>query len=248
MSATMESFLKGYNDPRMTQFFQPAFATKTYEGLRNGLNPAQLADQLNSNDYNSNVGSRWIRNTGSGSGWENIFAVPANIMHSSEVYLLRAEGAVNGWNMGGTAKELYEQGIRVSMEQWGFTGDQVEEYINGTTLPVEPKDALNSPRVADIPVKFGSTEAVQREQIGTQKWLAVFPDGFEGWAEFRRSGFPKMYNVVNSVNPDVPTTQFIRRFPFIDAEKVTNKAAVDAAVSLLNGPDKASTPLWWDKN
>lgn len=248
MSATMESILKGYNDPRMMQFFQPAFATGTYEGLRNGLNPAQLAEPANTNDRNSNVGARWVRNTGSGSGWENLLAVKGDIMHAAEAYFLRAEGALNGWNMGGDAQDLYEAGIRQSMATWGIAGAQVDEYIEGTTPPVAPGDYLNSPPVSDIPVKWADTEEKQREQIGTQKWLAVFPDGCEGWAEFRRSRYPKLYNVVNSVNEDVPASQFIRRFPFLTTEYNTNGAAVQAAVSLLGGPDKASTPLWWDKN
>ena len=29
-------------------------------------------------------------------------------MCTAEAYFLRAEGALNGWNMGGTAKDLYE--------------------------------------------------------------------------------------------------------------------------------------------
>ncbi len=249
MSATMESILKGYNDPRMTEFFQPAFNTGTYEGVRNGLSPAQLAQPLNTNDNNSNVGARWIRNTGTGSGWENLYAVPAEIMLTPESFFLRAEGVLNGWDMGtGTAKEFYEKGIRLSMEHWGFTGAVVDEYIQGTSVPIAPGDGMNSDPVTTIPVKWGATEAIQREQIGTQKWLGLFPDGFEAWAEFRRSGYPKMYTVVNSVNEDVPVGKFIRRFPFLDAEKNTNGEAVAAAAALLNGPDKASTPLWWDKN
>jgi len=248
MSATMESILKGYNDPRMAQFFQPSFNTKTYEGVRNGLSPAQLIEPLNTNDNNSNIGARWIRNTGTGSGWENLLAVKADIMHAAEAYFLRAEGALNGWNMGGDAQDLYEDGIRQSMATWGYTGAAVETYITGTTPPIAPGDSQNSPAVSNIPVKWGATVAVQREQIGTQKWLALYPDGSEAWAEFRRSTFPKLYHVVNSVNPDVPNTAFIRRFPFIDAEKQNNRAAVTEAVKLLNGEDKASTPLWWDKN
>ncbi len=248
MSATMESILKGYKDPRMEVFFQPAFSTKTYEGLRNGLSPAQLIEPLNTNDNNSNIGARWVRNTGTGSGWENILAVKADIMHAGESYFLRAEGALNGWNMGGTAKELYEDGIRQAMATWGYSGSVVEAYIAGTTPPIAPGDSQNSPAVSNIPVKWGATEAIQREQVGTQKWLALYPDGLEAWAEFRRSLYPKLYHVVNSVNPDVPATRFIRRFPFIDSEKQNNAAAVTAAVKLLNGDDKASTPLWWDKN
>ncbi len=42
-------------------------------------------------------------------------------MATAEAYFLRAEGALLGWNMGGTAKDLYEAGITNSMKQWGVT-------------------------------------------------------------------------------------------------------------------------------
>ena len=35
--------------------------------------------------------------------------------------------------MGGSAKTFYEQGVRLSFEQWGVAG--VDEYLVGTTLP-----------------------------------------------------------------------------------------------------------------
>jgi hypothetical protein len=86
------------------------------------------------------------------------------------------------------------------------------------------------------------------KQIAQQKWLALFPDGFEAWADLRRMGVLQQYPVVNSENPDLPVGTRIRRIPFIDLEKNTNKAAVEAAIPLIGGPDKASTKLWWDKN
>ncbi len=249
MSASMESVLKGYEDPRIGIFFQPASGTSSYEGLRNGLLPAQLNQAGNGNNDNSNVGSRWA--TGGGSAWNSQLTVPQNIMHTSEAYFLRAEGALNGWNMGGTAKELYDKGIETSLRQWGITSDAaIQAYVTSTKTPVAPGDPLKSPALSNIPVKWdaASTEAVKREQIGTQKWLALYPDGLEAWAEFRRTRFPKLYPIVNSDNADLPAGTFIRRIPFLDLEKQTNSAAVTAAVGLLGGPDKASTPLWWDKN
>jgi len=108
-------------------------------------------------------------------------------------------------------------------------------------------DYLNSPAVSSIPVKFAADAATQRQQILTQKWLALFPDGIEAWAEVRRTGFPVLYPVVHSDNPDVPTTDIIRRFTFVQYEYETNGKATQAAVSLLNGPDKASTHVWWNK-
>ena len=66
-------------------------------------------------------------------------------MMAAEGYFLRAEGALRGWsNMGGTAKELYEQGIRVSIKnQLAYKGKsgrvssisetEIDAYISGTT-------------------------------------------------------------------------------------------------------------------
>ncbi len=173
-------------------------------------------------------------------------------MCAAEAYFLRAEGALNGWNMGGTAKDLYEAGIRASMHQWGYSDEAaITAYINSTATPVAPQDYLNSPPMTNIPVAFDATnEATQREQIATQKWLALFPDGMEAWADYRRNHLLKLYPVANSDNPDITntTTQWIRRIPFLLSETQNNAKAVTDAVNLLGGPDKVTTPLWWDKN
>ena len=92
--------------------------------------------------------------------------------------------------------------------------------------------------------------SVQLEQIAIQKWLALFPDGVEAWADFRRRHVLGLYSVANSDNPDIPdpTSNWIRRLPFLISEYQTNGAEVEKAVELLGGPDKISTPLWWDEN
>ncbi len=247
MSASMESVLKGYEDPRMSVYFQPASSTGTYEGLRNGLTAAQQGDEANSANSNSNVGQRWVK--GSGAAWTGENTTGQNILHSAEAYFLRAEGAMNGWNMGGTAQQLYEKGIEASMKQWGVTdAAKITAYIGSSKTPIPPNDYLKSPAMATIPVKWGTTAAMQREQIATQKWLALYPDGIEAWADFRRARLPKLYPVANSDNADLPAGTFIRRIPFLDLEKQTNAEAVKAAESLLGGADKVNTPLWWDKN
>ena len=150
--------------------------------------------------------------------------------------------------MGGAAGDLYNKGIEASMNQWGIAdAAAINAYVNSDKKPIAPDDALNSPAVSDTPIKWSSDAAVQKAQIATQKWLALFPDGIEAWADMRRSKLPKLYPVVNSDNGDIPAGERPRRIPFIDYEKNTNKDAVDAAVGLLGGPDKATTPLWWDK-
>jgi hypothetical protein len=241
MSASMESTLKGYNDPRMSRFFSPvAGTTNTYKGLRNGYSQVQLGLPENAAAANSNVAAAF-RDAAR-------FNTPWGIMFASEAHFLRAEGALNGWNMGGTAKALYERGIELSMRQWGITdAAAIADYINGTTTPIALNDAVKTPAMTNIPVRWEATPARQREQIGTQKWLALFPYGFEAWAEYRRSGFPKLDPRLNSDNTDVPTTAIIRRTPFVIGEINTNKAGVDGGVQKLGGADNAATRLWWDK-
>jgi hypothetical protein len=251
MSATMESVLKGYDDPRMPIYFLPSVNTGDYEGLRNGLTSADMAVPLNTPDANSHHGSRWSSTTG--------LETPSNVMATAEADFLKAEGILLGWNMGGgTAKSHYEAGIRNSMHQWGITDEAaIDAYIASSNTPIPPGDSQNSPAVSSAPIAFGGTVALQKEQITIQKWLALYPEGVEAWADIRRSRAFKLYPVKQSDNTDLPnpanlntpSNNWIRRIPFINDEKLTNGTEVENAVPLLGDKgDKISTPLWWDKN
>lgn len=275
MSSAMESVLKGYDDPRMEIYFYPtlnsikanedanggkynendALHPLEYDGMRNGLTPAQMALPLNNADATSRHGQRWNSASAGvtylGKAYPAGQAVPSNVMASAEAWFLRAEGVLLNWNMGGgTAKEYYEQGIRNSMHQWGITDDAVvNAYISNTATPVAPQDAMSSPALTDVPVLFGATTDVQKEQITLQKWLALYPDGYEAWADLRRSDALTLYPVVKSDNPDItnPATQTIKRINFITDELTTNKEEVIKGVTLLGpGGDKITTPVWWD--
>jgi len=56
MSATMLSYLKGYNDPRIGLYFQPAINTKEFAGLRNGQSTTDLNKAENQPKANSQIG------------------------------------------------------------------------------------------------------------------------------------------------------------------------------------------------
>lgn len=111
-----------------------------------------------------------------------------------------------------------------------------------------PGGFFKTPALTDIPVKFAAQPEKQREQIITQKWLALYPDGHEAWAEARRTKYPKLYPRLHSDNPDLPGDKMIRRIPFVNFDRDKNGPAVKAAAALLGGPDNIATPLWWDKN
>ncbi len=249
MSSTMASYLKGYADPRLPVYFQPAVATGQFKGLRNGSPATAINLPGNRPAQTSNVGTRWATWSKDANAWVANLAVSEPVLHAAEAYFLRAEGALNGWDMGGTAQDLYEQGISVSMQEWGITdATAVSNYIHSNAVPAAPGDEANSPAVSTTPVKWAATETDQRAQIGTQKWLCLFPDGVEGWAEFRRSGYPAMYPLLESDNPDLPVGKFINRLPYSSVDAATNGVELKKAQAMLGGPDNAATHVWWDVN
>jgi hypothetical protein len=239
MSQAMESVLKGYEDPRLSKFWSPAVNTGEYKGVRNGMNVAEIVASENEPDNTSGPSAPLLP--------ENMGITPSTVMYTAEAYFLRAEGELNGWNMGGDAEEFYNKGIEMSLRTWGITnGATIDNYINSSKTPIAPGGMFNTPALSDIPVKFVSDPEKRREQILTQKWLALFPEGHEAWAEFRRTGYPKLYPLIHSDNPDLPVGTFIKRIPFLNYDRDRNGPGVEAAKELLGGPDNAATRLWWD--
>jgi hypothetical protein len=207
--------------------------------MRNGLSVAQISEAHRHYDNLSTMSARW-------STPGNESTTPVEIILASEAYFLRAEGALKGWNMGITAEEAYNKGIEMSLEYWGADAPTIQAYQQSNNTPVALAD-FDTPPMTDIPVKWVAGDpAKQLEQIITQKWLALFPDGWEAWGDIRRLELPKLYPIINSDNPDVPVGQIMRRVGYVPGEFATNQAAVDDAIVKLGGPDKANTRLWWD--
>ncbi|NQV75939.1 MAG: SusD/RagB family nutrient-binding outer membrane lipoprotein, partial [Bacteroidetes bacterium] len=182
---------------------------------------------------------------------------PDAVMEAAEVFFLRSEGVLRGWNMGGgTAQDYYNEGIKASLKFRVNAPDAVvNSYVTNTNLPAKPlnklgkPDARNSPPVTDIPVLYDNGGSFERrlEQIITQKWLALFPlNDTEAWAERRRTGYPKGYAIIESANADLTRTQLARRLIYPPNSYTTNGAATVAALTLLGGKDSYATRLWWD--
>ena len=244
MGATMDCYMNGYSDPRLAAYFLPASNDNKYHGVRLGvhnMNPSRYAGV-----YVSNL---------------NIdrASTPIVWMTAAEGFFLRAEAALRGWNMGGSAREFYEAGIRASFSENGVSGE--DGYITNSTLrPTRYVDRTGGGNAASAPSSITiawDDEAdfeTNLERIITQKWIAMYPDGCEGWAEFRRTGYPRLLPVVNNDSQGLIDTDVqVRRCPFPVQEYNTNEAAVQAAVRLLDsealngGQDNGGTRLWWDR-
>ncbi len=242
MSAAMESVLNGYEDPRVSVYYAPIVGTaSTYKGIRNGFTQVELGLPANENTKLSNVNDRFLP--------ANQNTNPFEVIMSTEAWFLRAEGALKGWNMGaGTAKTFYEKGIEISMKQWGITdGAKIAAYTASLKTPIAVTGAVVSPALTNIPVAWSSNASLQLEQVITQKWIALWPNGAEAWAEYRRTGFPKLYARINSESAFVAKDQVLRRVPYTIGESQTNPAGVATGVSKLGGADNEATRLWWNK-
>jgi len=241
MSSTMESVLRGYDDPRIGAYFSECVDQEfgAYRGLRNGYEVVDLAKEELFYDKLSKMGPRWA------SSVDQRDVITYEILMSPEAWFNRAEGALKGWNMGETAEVCYNNGIEMSMLQWDVDPAAITAYQASANVPIATHDAPTP--VSTIPVAFDAgNDAVALEQILTQKWLGLYPDGWEAWADQRRADLPKRYPIMASENADVGVNDMMRRVQFVSSEYEQNGPAVEAAVGLLGGPDKGSTRLWWD--
>lgn len=246
MSAVMESFLLGLKDGRVSKYFQGPNLTQdaslsayTYKGIRNGAFLQAKSDRVAysrvSDDFQTVETRRSIT--------------------AAEISFLKAEAALRGWAGAGDAKTNYENGVRLSFADWKASG--VEAYLaDATSKPidyVDPKDAQNNfTASSSITVAWNEADSkeLKLEKIMTQKWINNFTNGLESWCDFRRTGYPKIPHVANnSSSPDwgvIPADQWIKRMPFVNAERTGSAAAVADATTKLGGLDLISTRLWFD--
>lgn len=236
MGASMDVYLNGYSDPRRAIYFKPA-ADGAFHGVRNGVKTSNWTN---------------YRNAAGKVSAPNALNYSITWLNASEVYFLRAEGALRGWAMGGTAQELYEKGIRTSFEETGATG--ADTYIaNSTAVPAAFTDNVSNASMAALStVTIAWDEAAdfetKLEKIMTQKWLAIFPNSCEAWAEYRRTGYPQLLPVVNNDSAGAVSSDLqIRRVTYPHDEYSNNPAGVASGVAKLGGLDNVGTKLWWDQ-
>lgn len=247
VGADITEYMNAFSDPRRAKYFtevETRSAGKKYFGCRLGApNITFQKDNYSLPNVQKNSPIVWIS--------------------AAEVAFLKAEGALNGWDMGDTAENLYQEGIKLSFEQWG-AGDATTYLTNSDQRGAftDEKDAgYNTPFSSSITVNWadanGDTEK-QLAKIITQKWIAMFPYGsHESWAEWRRTGYPNLLPVVENLSGG--TIQSItqtngkdkggmRRIPFSTKEyEASNLANIQNAVILLEGSDTGATDLWWAK-
>jgi len=157
------------------------------------------------------------------------YAAPVIYYGWAEAEFNRAEAIARGW-ASGSAEEAYNTGVTAAFRQLelypgvaAFAQDDIDDVLDDDSVSFDDDDAL--------------------ERINTQKWIALLFDGFEGYANLRRTGFPEVSPglTAGESNGEIP-----KRLRYPASEPLTNKANYDVAVSRLQGGDVITAPLWWD--
>ncbi|MBF9239985.1 SusD/RagB family nutrient-binding outer membrane lipoprotein [Hymenobacter sp. BT683] len=143
----------------------------------------------------------------------------ANYMTAGETSFWLAEAAERNL-VSASARTLYEQGVAQSFAYWG------------TTLPAS--------YLTSSPVAYGQNGQDPIEQILTQKWLANINNGYEGWTEYRRTGFPRLKTISASLNNGL----IPKRMPYPATESALNAVQYKKAADNTQN-NSVNAPVWW---
>lgn len=234
ISKTMTDLLTGLGDTRIQ-----AFATNS-TGFPYGLTRDLAISFTNS------VGNGQGRVLAAAKRTETS---PVVIIGASQALLALAEGIERGWTTwtGGNAQAAYEAGITASFGEWGVTmpsgylSSSTVSYASGTGVAAigQTGGAWNS-----IPSSQSAATNTALKRIQLQRYIAAYPNGNEGWAEWRRTGVPdlKPTNFATNSSKQIP-----RRYVYGTSEASTNPAQLQVAIGRLPGGDTQDSKVWWDQ-
>lgn len=203
LSEAMVDTLQSLSDPRLPVYAQPN-ADGEFWGAPNASLPHEDPDSVSLiGEFYSSADS------------------PGKLLTYGELLLAQAEAAERGW-ISASAADLYEAGIRASMEFNGVAESDIADYL------------------AQSQVAYQGGAAGLR-QIALQKWIALFGNGVEAYAEWRRTGYPEL-----SIGPDADNDGRIPVRLFYPASEFSlNAEAVEAAQARQDG-GTLNTRVWWD--
>ena len=151
---------------------------------------------------------------------EDTATLDANFMTAWETSFLLAEAAEKGF-ITTNAAALYNAGVAQAFNYWNT--NLPNTYLAGNA---------NYNAIGKTPL----------EQISTQKWIASVIHGYEGWIEYRRTGFPVLKNVSASLNNGLIPT----RMPYPAEAASLNSENYKAAAAATNG-NSLDVKVWWNE-
>ncbi len=151
---------------------------------------------------------------------EDTSTLDANFITAWEVHFALAEAAAKNLIIA-DAQQLYETGVTLAFEYWNT--DLPANYLTGNAA-------------------FNASGTTPLQQIITQKWIANIINGYEGWVEYRRTGFPELKTISASLNNNLIPV----RMPYPAEEEALNSENYAKAASETDN-NSINIPVWWNE-
>jgi hypothetical protein len=145
------------------------------------------------------------------------------IITYAELMFIKAEAALKKINVGVTAKQAYEEGIKANMQSLGIDpgSTEVQQYLNGPLVAYDPANA--------------------EEQIVTQRYISQFGQSTNTFSLIRRTGFPELDYFTIGVNKQYGYPVRIRYvLQYLNNYDTKNFQAAIAGTKIVN-------QMWGDK-
>ncbi len=167
-------------------------------------------------DLNANYKSDYIPNYCDIGSYFVQDETPFVMLSASEMAFLLAEASSKGY-IQGDAEQYYKEGIQLSMESYGIASADIET--------------------------FKSNVPYNEDNLYTQFWISLFPNGPQSWNLVRRTGKPEISPLIYHWpgNEEMP-----RRYSYSEDEIRYNPDNVNEAIKRIGG-DSQYTRVWWDK-
>jgi hypothetical protein len=242
--------LNGFRNPWNANRTADYFATKEFTDAMYGVTGAGSLNPT-SNHTNDTRAKVYLRLTntagvpygyrdGSGAGknqmnrnyyWNATSPLP--LMTASYSFLNRAEAAALGWTSE-NATTMLTNGITMSFSTLE-THSKLSVAKPAGELIAADGPAYAAARVADV-ATAGLLKVIREE-----KWKSLFGQGFDAWAEWKRTEVPTLIPAVDHYNDgEIPS-----RYIYPNNEATLNGSNYDEAVARLGG-DENTTHIWWD--
>lgn len=158
------------------------------------------------------------------------FDAPTIYLPYSEVELWLAEAEQRGWNITSeTAQAHFEKAVTAHVIML--------EKVQGAIAPV-------STELASYKTAIWESDVDKLKVINMQQYVCNFFNGIEGFANWRRSGYPQLKSASTNKTDTKLNKLIPRRMPYPLTEM--NYNAENVSSHLYNGINFWGAPVWWD--
>ena len=212
ISETLEGVLRSYDDPRL-EFIADPTANSVNEG--NPMIDGMKNGIVDGPAYEYKGGDAFLSKFNIDFFHFDPNANEGRMMIFSEVAFILSEAAQRGW-IGASAQEMYNMGVTANFEYWNV--EMPGDYLSGSAA-------------------YDGT----LETIMNQKYIALFYTDYQGFIEYKRTGFPSSIQP----GPDAFYNEYPSRFEYPGSEGALNGPNREEAIA-RQGPDEITTKVWWE--